>query len=164
MICLRGDKRLRLKSSVVSSCSETVDKLRVASFTLGLRAVCAPELGISERILLLNSWYDGTNSAGKITVLCDPIIESSCGEETLQESCPCITENRTVTSRSYEIEVVFYDENMIARRRRFKGLKSRDIQHALDHFMGVLLSDRWSRTDQRAKPPLYGYRYEDNSR
>ncbi|MBL8863879.1 MAG: peptide deformylase [Planctomycetes bacterium] len=115
----------------------------VASKGVGL---AAPQVGISQRILVLNP--EGERGPDDL-VLVNPVIRSRTGEETLyDEGCLSFPGIYAEVKRPARCAVAYQDLEGRPQEREFDGFTSRIIQHEYDHLEGVLLVDRMSPADR----------------
>ena len=129
-----------------------------ATYSLRAFSVCGPELGVLEQVVVMNSWFDGTNSAGEISVMICPKIARSFGSVSRYETCVCLPSKRLGKKRPLWSLVEFFDAKMVYRRKRVEGLACIALHHALDHFEGRLLVDRLSKTAKARLPFFPGWR------
>ena len=109
---------------------------------LGL-GLAAPQVGVSERLILANFQY-GKKVGEKYAIvpLINPeIIAHSSEEVTGEEGCLSLPEFFAPVKRFKEITVRFLDENGKERILELSGLNARIVQHEIDHLDGKLFVD-----------------------
>jgi peptide deformylase len=102
--------------------------------------LAAPQIGVSTNLIVIEEEIsDGELFKG---VFINPKIFASVGLTTMAEGClsfPGIYEKIT---RPEIIDVEWYDENKIHHREILRDIKSRILQHEIDHLNGVLFIDK----------------------
>ena len=73
--------------------------------------------------------------------LVNPVIISRMGHAEMVEGCLSLPGTQVNVGRNQEIEVHGYDGQGQKRKHRLQDLWARVIQHEIDHFDGVLISD-----------------------
>lgn len=107
--------------------------------------LAAPQLGISQRLLVYRVGYDAP-----ITALVNPELEwSSDDEETMEEGCLSIPGITVDVERPVHVRVRARDEHGDERKVEASGLEARVIQHEIDHLDGVLIFDRTTKEQRR---------------
>lgn len=123
-----------------------------ASHGVGL---AAPQVGLKQRLLVLNPSGDPKDTAGEL-VLVNPRITALQGEETLyEEGCLSFPGIYAEVRRPESCTVSAQDVDGKPFEATYEGFVARIIQHEVDHLEGVLLVDRMSPADkQRNKKAL----------
>lgn len=113
--------------------------------------LAAPQVGIGQRILVLNPGPDegAPDDGGGDLALINPEIVSRSGSRTLfDEGCLSFPEIYAQIKRPDKCRVKAFDENGNPIEAEYEGFISRIIQHEYDHLEGVLLVDRMSPADK----------------
>ncbi|MEZ5975068.1 MAG: peptide deformylase [Planctomycetota bacterium] len=110
--------------------------------------LAAPQVGLDQRILVLNDKGDPEQPEFNLTLV-NPTIVARGGDKTLHEegclSFPGIYGEIERPDRC-TVEAVDVKGNPI--RMEFDGFRSRIVQHEYDHLEGILLVDRLSPADK----------------
>jgi peptide deformylase len=107
--------------------------------------LAAPQLGISQRLLVYKIGSDGP-----LITLVNPELEwRSDDVETLEEGCLSIPSVAVDVERPVHVRVRASDEHGDERLVEASGLEARVIQHEMDHLDGVLMLDRAAREDRK---------------
>jgi len=143
------DPRLKSISEDVSlsdnsSLEITVEKLRkVLQKNPGV-GIAAIQLGIPEKIFIVNSSYNkklGQNSSGEM-VFINPEIISKQGKQLFREGCLSVADYTADIQRAQQITVRYLNNRLEIEERTFKGFEAVIIQHEYDHLIGKLFLDR----------------------
>lgn len=115
-----------------------VDKMKAAMFEACGVGLAAPQLGVSERIII----YKLPEENEPLRVIVNPKIISYKGEQVGPEGCLSIPTLQGDVKRANEVIVKGMD--MIGRpfKRRASAFEARVIQHEVDHLDGILFIDR----------------------
>ena len=106
--------------------------------------LAAPQLGISQRLLVYRVGPDAPGRAGEP----GDRVESD-DEETLDEGCLSIPGITVDVERPVHVRVRALDEDGETRLVEASGLEARVIQHEMDHLDGVLILDRTTRDERK---------------
>lgn len=99
------------------------------------RAIAAPQIGASQRIIFVNADYTGP--------MVNPVIvKKSRKRFRLWDDCFSFPDILVHVERHYSVEVAFADEHGKKKRLRAEGSLSELFQHEIDHLNGVLSVDR----------------------
>lgn len=109
--------------------------------------LAAPQIGLDKSILVLD--ISSLNENEKPLAFINPKIIASEGESVYEEGCLSIPEVREEVTRPEEITLKYQDENGKKHTGKFKGWKSRVLQHEIDHLNGILFVDRISPVKQK---------------
>lgn len=122
---------------------DMIDTLRDAP-GVGL---AAPQVGISERIVVIEYGDDeDENAPKKLFVLINPeILESSEEKVNGVEACLSIPQLAGEVERHHSLVVRAYNRQGKAVKIKVKGWLARIFQHEIDHLDGVLYTDRASK-------------------
>jgi peptide deformylase len=107
--------------------------------------LAAPQVGILERLIVVDIGDRDKGIPGKLYKLINPEISASSGKMEFEEGCLSIPGIREKVSRPEFIKVKALDENGQSIQIEAEGLLSICIQHEIDHLNGVLFIDRLSR-------------------
>ncbi|MCF7846327.1 MAG: peptide deformylase [Candidatus Peribacteraceae bacterium] len=142
-----GEKNpiLRKKSVKVTKFDKKLKKLlkdmmvtMLAKDGVGL---AAPQVGINERIVVLNLKIDGRKWQTVALInpeILDASVVTVCGEE----GCLSLPGIVGEVERHETATVKFLDESGKLRLLELEGLNARAIQHEVDHLDGILFTDR----------------------
>lgn len=144
-ILLLGNPQLWQPSAPVADvhARETLEIIRDLSETLGNfrarqgfgRAIAAPQIGASRRIIFMN--------AGQPLALVNPTITRASDEQMeLWDDCFSFPDLMVRVRRSAEITVSYTDERGVARELTAQNDLSELLQHEIDHLDGILATDR----------------------
>jgi peptide deformylase len=144
-ILLLGNPQLWQPSAPVADvhARETQEIIRDLGETLGDfrsrkgfgRAIAAPQIGASRRIIFMN--------AGQPLALINPAIIAASDEQMeLWDDCFSFPDLMVRVRRSVEITVGYTDERGAAQRMTVRNDLSELLQHEIDHLDGILATDR----------------------
>ncbi|MCH7904927.1 MAG: peptide deformylase [Armatimonadetes bacterium] len=108
--------------------------------------LAAPQIGISERIIVLAS-------DGKPTIMFNPVVVGSEGTQLGEEGCLSIPGLFGMVERAEKVEVEALDRKGRESTFRFEGLDARVVLHEIDHLDGVLFIDKADPTTFRWEMP-----------
>lgn len=97
--------------------------------------LAAPQIGISERIIVLAA-------DDKPTIMFNPVVVSSEGMQLGEEGCLSIPGLFGMVERAEKVEVEALDHKGRESTFRLEGLDARVILHEIDHLDGVLFIDK----------------------
>ena len=142
---LLGDPVLRQKAEPVSAITADMRKLigdmfdtMYAEEGVGL---AAPQVGISERIIVVDPHDDETEPFALIN---PEILDAGAETEKNEEGCLSIPGIRDLVERSVSVRVRGLTETGEVLELEADGLLSRILQHEIDHLNGVLFIDHIS--------------------
>jgi peptide deformylase len=119
--------------SVISDLRDTLSDFR-SRRGFG-RGIAAPQIGVLQRIIVVNSDYNGA--------MINPIIvKRSRKKFLLWDDCFSFPDLLVHVERNNSIEVTFVDEQGKKKRLRAESSFSELLQHEIDHLDGVLSVDR----------------------
>ena len=114
-------------------CDELLQTMRAANGA----GIAAPQVGLSERILII------TDNDGRETVMVNPkMLDHSTDLVTVDEGCLSIPGESCRVTRPSRCVVEFYTPLGIRKERTLDLWESRVFQHEIDHLNGVLMTDR----------------------
>ena len=137
---LYGDPVLRQVAAPVREITPEIHRI-IADMTetmwhqVGI-GLAAPQVGLPHRILVMDDGKGGAQA------LLNPVIESRSGTVREEEGCLSLPGIFAEVDRAKSIEVVAMDADGKPVSFEATGLKSRVVQHELDHLDGILFIDR----------------------
>jgi peptide deformylase len=142
---LLGDPVLRQKAEPVGAITADMRKLIADMFDTMYAeegvGLAAPQVGISERIIVVDPHDDET----KPFALINPeILDAGAETEKNEEGCLSIPGIRDLVERSVSVRVRGLTETGEVLELEADGLLSRILQHEIDHLNGILFLDRLS--------------------
>ena len=146
-IQIMGDKVLRERARPVETVTEDTRRLVRDMFDTmydaGGIGLAAPQVGVSERILVVDVADEG--GARHRHALVDPVV-SERGEtiEKAVEGCLSIPGIEELVARPARVVVEGLDTEGAPVQVEAEGLLARALQHEIDHLDGVLFIDRLS--------------------
>lgn len=128
--------------------ARTVEAMYALMFESKGVGLAAPQVGLRQRILILNQ--EGDRERPELNrVLVNPRIVSRDGEKVLyEEGCLSFPGIYAEVERPDRCTVEFVDPEGNPASEEFEGFESRIVQHELDHLEGILLVDRMSPADK----------------
>ncbi|MDD2823323.1 MAG: peptide deformylase [Candidatus Daviesbacteria bacterium] len=121
-----------IKKMLSIAYGEQMDKSK--PFLVG---VAAPQLGISERIVLVDRLADGKGKAGDLNVYINPEITWKSEEEwEWYEGCYSADRVCGIVSRPIAIKIKAHDQNGNIIEEDFEYYTARIFQHEIDHLNG----------------------------
>ena len=132
--------------------AEIADEMARLMYEANGCGLAAPQVGIAKKLIVVDCEYDGTNKTKNPIVLVNPMVESTRGEEIVDEegclSIPGITvpvarcEDATIQALNIEGEPVTIEA---------QGFFARCLQHEIDHLSGRTLFETLPVMDRLAK-------------
>jgi len=104
--------------------------------------LAAPQLGVSQRLIVLDVTYPQGNS-GLITLVNPEIVELD-GHVEYEEGCLSVPGFNEIVQRAQRVLVRGVDLDGKERRIETNGLLAIALQHEIDHLEGILFIDRLS--------------------
>ena len=142
---LLGDPVLREKAAPVDAVTESVRSLIADMFETMYAedgvGLAAPQIGVSERILVIDTREEGTSPIALVNPV---ILEASEETEKADEGCLSLPGLNDVVERSARVVVNGLDPDGRPQQIEAEGLLSRALQHEIDHIDGILFIDRVS--------------------
>jgi peptide deformylase len=142
---LLGDPVLRQKAAPLTAITAEARRLIADMFDTMYAeegvGLAAPQVGISERIIVVDPHDDETEPFALIN---PEILEAGAETEKNEEGCLSIPGVRDLVERSVSVRVRGLTEHGAVREFEAEGLLSRILQHEIDHLNGVLFLDRLS--------------------
>ncbi len=145
-----GDPVLKKKASDISKKYPKLDELianmyetMYASHGVGL---AAPQIGLSIRLFVVDaSAFDDEEVKDFKEVFINSVIKEEEGELwKFNEGCLSIPTVREDVQRKKVLHIEYYDQDWNLKKKTFKGVAARIIQHEYDHIEGILFVDRIS--------------------
>ncbi|MDH7499546.1 MAG: peptide deformylase [candidate division NC10 bacterium] len=141
-----GAEALRTPAQPVTEINEEtqrlIDDLAETMLAAPGVGIAAPQVGISQRIVLIRSLED---PEGKdFLVLINPEIIRSEGKEVAEEGCLSVPDLRMEVARAEKVRVRALDRQGKPFEMEGVGLMARILQHEIDHLNGLLYIDRLS--------------------
>jgi peptide deformylase len=96
--------------------------------------LAAPQVGVSLKVIV--------TSIDSLCLINPVILESSTETSSFLEGCLSIPGKKVNVQRPESIHVEYSDLLGTRHKEWFSGLKSRVIQHEVDHLDGILMTDR----------------------
>jgi peptide deformylase len=142
---LLGDPVLREKAAPVEAVTEEVRALIADMFETMYAedgvGLAAPQIGISERILVIDTREEGSEPIAFV----NPILRQESEEtEKAEEGCLSLPGLNDVVERAARVVVDGLDRDGNPQKIEAEGLLSRALQHEIDHIDGILFIDRVS--------------------
>ena len=134
-----GDPVLRRKASSVERIDETTRKTCQAMIEAMLRAkgmgIAAPQVGVSQRIIVLDS-------DGELHILVNPeLVETSPETQETSEGCLSVPGVEALVARHLRARLQGTTLEGETAEVSGEGLLARAMQHEIDHLNGVLFVD-----------------------
>jgi len=118
-----------------------------AMYVEGGVGLAAPQVGIEQKLLVLNPSGDRKDRSGELT-LCNPKITRKKGREFGEEGCLSFPGIHAEVERWVSITLTYQDLSGQEQTLSTEGWLARIIQHELDHLEGVLFTDRLTAGDK----------------
>jgi peptide deformylase len=112
-----------------------------AMYVEGGVGLAAPQVGIEQKLLVLNPSGSKDDRSGEL-VICNPKIVRKKKKEFGEEGCLSFPEIQADVERAVEITVVYQDINGDEQSLKCDGWLARIVQHEIDHLEGVFFVDR----------------------
>lgn len=145
---LLGSPVLRQEASEITAFDESLQALVRDMFETMYHAegvgLAGPQVGISSRILVIDSRNEEDPPAGRLALVNPRIVEASRATERGTEGCLSIPGVDEVVERALVVVVEAQDPEGERVRIQAEGFLARVLQHEIDHLDGVLFIDRLS--------------------
>jgi peptide deformylase len=137
-------KRAKELSEVDDAVRETVASMFRAMYEDRGVGLAAPQVGIRQRILVLNPSGDPEKPEEELALINPTLVDRSGAITQMEEGCLSFPGIYAMVERPDRctVRALLPDGSEI--EREFEGFPSRVIQHEYDHLEGVLLVDRMS--------------------
>lgn len=135
-----SQKSVEANLSLITSDSDIIkDLMKVAGENKDMcLCLTGNQIGRYERVMVIK-----TNGGGYAAIINPTIIAKAGGRKKSREVCLSHPGKRILTKRYKEIVVTYHvfddDGALVGLKSKFKGLPSVTIQHAMDHFEGVII-------------------------
>ena len=136
--------------------AELADEMARLMYDANGCGLAAPQVGVTKKLIVVDCEWDGSNKTKNPIVLVNPYVESTRGEEIVDEegclSIPGVTvpvarcEDATVRALTIEGEPVVIEA---------EGFLARCLQHEIDHLSGRTLFETLPVMDRLAKLEEY---------
>lgn len=113
-----------------------------------LVGLSAPQIGISKRIILVDTGADGKGGAGNLQAFVNPEIISE-SEETVEGYEGCRSTDRVcgIVERRKEVTIRAYDPDGNKIEKDVSGFPAIVFQHEIDHLNGMVFVERVKRDE-----------------
>jgi len=150
-IILYGDEFLRKKAidfSLNEDVKDIVSNMFETMYEANGVGLASTQVGIEKRLIVINQKLDEEIFK---SVFINPKITAFEGKlYSMVEGCLSLPGISGKVIRPFTIELEWYDENWNFHKEKFDGIKSRILQHEMDHLHGILYVDR-IHPDERLK-------------
>ncbi len=133
---------------------QLAERMIEAMYEEGGVGLAAPQVGIEQKLLVLNPSGDRKDRSGEL-VLCNPKLTRKKGREFGEEGCLSFPGIHADVERWIDITVTYQDLDGKEQVMAANSWLARIVQHELDHLDGVFFVDRLTATEKlRVKPQL----------
>ena len=147
----RGGKVITTFDAALRQLSE---QMMEAMYVEGGVGLAAPQVGIEQKLLVLNPSGDRDDRSGELT-LCNPRLVKKKGRDFEEEGCLSFPGIHAEVERWVTITVAYHDLDGKEGTLHADGWLARIIQHELDHLEGVVFTDRLTAAEKlRVKAQL----------
>ena len=112
----------------------------------GGMGIAAPQLGISRRLLIIeskpNSRYPNAPETPMLIMVNPYILEKSLNEEIGWEGCLSVPAKRVRVKRASSVKVKYQDQAGREQIKELSGFIARIFLHEFDHIEGITILDR----------------------
>ena len=129
--------------ALVSDMFETMYNAKGAGLAL-------PQTGINKRLIVVEQKISDFETF-KGVFFNPHIIEYKGQLMKMEEGCLSVPGVYANIVRQDEITIEYYDEDYIYHKETFRGIKSRILQHEIDHLEGILFVNKLTPTDRLTK-------------
>lgn len=130
------------------------EEMMAAMYDEGGVGLAAPQVGIEQKLLVLNPAGSKEDRSGELCLL-NPKITRKKGREFGEEGCLSFPGIQAEVERWQKITITYQDLDGKEQTLGAEDWLARIIQHELDHLEGVLFVDRLTPVDKlRVKPQL----------
>mgnify|MGYP000001377239 CR=1 FL=1 len=110
--------------------------------------LAAPQVGLRQRVLVLNEHGDPERADGEIALINPTVLERNGAPVIYEEGCLSFPGIYAEVERPSTCRVRYEDVTGSVHEVEFEGFVARIVQHEYDHLEGVLLVDRMSAADK----------------
>lgn len=147
----RGGKPI---TSFDADLRKLAEAMMEAMYEEGGVGLAAPQVGIEQKLLVLNPAGDKKDRSGE-KVLCNPRLTKKKGREFGEEGCLSFPGIQAEVERWVDITLTYQDLDGKEQTLTANGWLARILQHEMDHLEGVFFVDRLTASDKlRVKPKL----------
>lgn len=133
---------------------ELSEQMMEAMYEEGGVGLAAPQVGIEQKLLVLNPAGDRADRSGEL-VLCNPKVTKKKGRDFEEEGCLSFPGLHADVERWVKITVTYQDLDGKEGTLHAEGWLARIIQHEIDHLEGVVFTDRLTAAEKlRVKAQL----------
>ena len=144
-ILIHPDPRLKKVCTAVSDSSDAIRKLADDMLETMYDApgigLAAPQLGILDRIIVMDCEKDENAPRAPLVMLNPEIIAKSDETNVYEEGCLSIPDQFAEVTRPKLVQVRWMDIDGAEQTREFDGLWATCVQHEIDHLDGKLFID-----------------------
>lgn len=145
---LYGDPVLRKRATEVKAFGESLRAL-IADLRETMEAyhgvgLAATQVGVLERVALVDVPLDEEGKTRAFHTLVNPVIVHRAASQSAEEGCLSIPGIYEDVTRAQQIRVRYQDEHGKTATLEADGYLSRAVQHEMDHLDGILFVDRLS--------------------
>jgi len=137
-ILRRGGKTITVFGGELRQLAE---RMMEAMYDEGGVGLAAPQVGIEQKLLVLNPSGDRKDRTGEL-VLCNARLTKKKGREFGEEGCLSFPGIHAEVERWVDIAVTYQDLDGKEQTLSADGWLARIVQHEIDHLDGVLALDR----------------------
>ncbi len=140
------DKILRknaipVKTTKDEGLQQLIDDMIATMYDAPGMGLAAPQVGVSLRLCVIDTTA-GKEPEGLYVLINPEIVETSGGEEIIEEGCLSIPGYHYDVKRATHVVVCYTDRDGKQMRLEADNLLSRALQHEIDHLNGMLFIDR----------------------
>jgi peptide deformylase len=107
--------------------------------------LAAPQVGWTQRIVIVDTTWQGDKSQRDPTVLINPVLSDLQGEQEVFEACLSVPWPGIEVKRAEECVLTYRDLEWEEQEIYLEGFEAAVAQHEIDHLDGKLYIDRISR-------------------
>jgi peptide deformylase len=128
--------------TVTKQLREQLEEMRELLYEKKAYGVSAPQVGLTERVLVMNSEANPRSTECELTLI-NPVIERRRGGITKEmEGCLSIPHEFGMVRRSAKVHVTGWKLDGTKFQAAMTGMAARVIQHEIDHLDGILFIDK----------------------
>jgi len=154
-----GEPILRLKANDISlnqkDIKKDIFKIHIPNMLETVHnangaGLAAPQIGLNIKLIVVDQQISDTEIFKGVFINAN-ILRYFGYANVMDEGCLSLPKISAFIIRLSEIEVEWYDENWKYHKEKFNGIKSRILQHEIDHTNGILFTDRIINKDIKLK-------------
>jgi len=128
--------------TVTMKLREQLEEMRELMYEKKAYGVSAPQVGLTERVLVMNSEANPRSTECEL-ILINPVIERRRGGITREmEGCLSVPHEFGMVRRAAKVHVTAWQLNGVRFVGSLTGMAARVIQHEIDHLDGILFIDK----------------------